>query len=436
MKIISFNKLLLIAKREFTVAIRKKSFLWLTILGPIIFSGLMILPVWMGMNANEKPQLIVCDLSDNQFFKSNFSIPNIDIITIPIDSALAKKTFLDSKIDAILFLNFENLLIYKSSIITKKSFSLSVLPIINTHINLLNKDFLISNLAIEKTTKDTFKTYIEIEHQFINTENSKNSENIKSVLSLSLAILIYFFIIMYGMQVMRSVQEEKSNRIVEIIATSIKPFELMAGKILGVAAVSLTQFMIWLMLTSGVSSCISSNYKLERFSDKNIENTISKMKPIDYKNALEMNQIVAATDEVSVLKTVILFVIYFIFGYLLYASLFAAIGAAVDSESDVQQFLFPITFPLLATFLFAQSIIQNPNSSISFGLSMFPFTSPIAMLVRFPFEISFYEILISIFILIISMFFVLYASSKIYRTGLLLYGKKITFGEMLKWAVK
>jgi ABC-2 type transport system permease protein len=258
---------------------------------------------------------------------------------------------------------------------------------------------------------------------------------------------MYMVVLMFGVQVMRGVFEEKNNRIVEVIISSVKPVELMMGKIIGIALVGLTQFSVWILLSFAILTVVQSQVLPD--DPKAMSEQISRS---------VMNQAQAATDNEDALQAadfteqeqefakifnnlmnvnwpfiLISFFFYFIFGYLLYASVFAAIGSAVDTDSDTQQFMFPIMLPIILGLFVAIGTMENPESSLSFWFSMIPFTSPIVMMARLPFEVPVWEVVASVALLIGTFVAFVYLAARIYRVGILMYGKKVTYKEMWKW---
>ena len=242
--------------------------------------------------------------------------------------------------------------------------------------------------------------------------------------------MIYIFLIVYGAMVMRSVTEEKTNRIVEVLVTSVKPFQLMIGKIIGIGAVGLTQFFLWAILTFGI------NMLLPMFlGDKML--AMQSMQQSQLANTSESTQILMnisnAFNDLAVGRMLFSFVFYFIFGYLFYASQFAAIGAAMTDDSDAQSFTFPVTIPIIISMILMSATLSQPFSSAAFWGSMLPFSSPIIMITRIPFQVPWWEQLLSMFILFICSMGMVYVAAKIYRVGILIQGKKITFKEIGKW---
>jgi ABC-2 type transport system permease protein len=269
----------------------------------------------------------------------------------------------------------------------------------------------------------------------------ENNALLTTAVGFAGGIAIYMFIFLYGVQVMRGVIEEKTNRIVEVIISSVKPFQLMMGKILGIALVGLTQFMLWIVLTFLISSTITTYIAKEKMDAKNVAmslntqqaNGIDKLSDTKEMEKSAMESIMSNMDSINFPLVLTCFVIYFLGGYLLYSALFAAIGAAVDNETETQQFMLPVTIPLILSFVVAQSVITNPESQLSFWFSIIPLTSPVVMMVRVAFGVPTWQLILSISLLILGFIGTTWLAARIYRTGILLYGKKVNYKELSKW---
>ena len=288
-------------------------------------------------------------------------------------------------------------------------------------------------------------------HRTINEAGveEESSTEINTILGLVAGIIVYFFVFMFGSQVMRGVIEEKSNRIVEVIISSIKPVHLMFGKIIGIAFVGLTQFLLWIVLTFVIVTAFQTsqpNLFETKSGSKEITSTTSKSNtPLretsltksdqlsNIKNQDMMNEVTDALKTVNFGVMISMFLFYFMGGYLLYGSLFAAIGSAVDNEADTQQFMLPITIPLIFALVMAQFVTNNPSGPVAFWLSIIPFTSPIIMMIRIPFGVPLPEIILSMTLLVFGFVFTTWLAAKIYRTGILMYGKKVSYRELWKW---
>ena len=269
----------------------------------------------------------------------------------------------------------------------------------------------------------------------VDADGAEESKNVGASTGIGFfgAILIYFFIFMYGVQIMRGVIEEKTSRIVEIIISSVKPFQLMMGKIVGIALVGLTQFLLWSILTGVIYVVVMSVLGID---PSTVSQANEMMEGVDVPGISD-NQLVSSINEIKslpLLQIFISFIFYFLGGYLLYGALLAAVGSAVDSEADTQQFMLPITMPLIFSFVVAQTVMENPDGTMAFWLSIIPFTSPVIMMVRIPFGgVETWELLLSMVLLVLGFLGTTWVAAKIYRTGILMYGKKVTYKELWKW---
>ncbi len=265
----------------------------------------------------------------------------------------------------------------------------------------------------------------------------ESAVEISMVISMLFAFISYFVIFIYGNQVMRGVSEEKSSRIVEVIISSIKPFQLMMGKIVGIALVALTQFILWIILTFGIVTIAQSVIPSTFEQDKLVE-MIENSEANDFVAENEMSdfdfhQILNSVKEQNIGQMLFIFILYFIGGYFLYASFFAAVGSAVDAETDSQQFVLPITIPVIIGLYIAMFAFKVPHSPLAVWASMIPLTSPMVMLARLPFDVPMWEIIVSLIILAASFILSTWFAARIYRTGILMYGKKVTYKELWRW---
>jgi ABC-2 type transport system permease protein len=271
------------------------------------------------------------------------------------------------------------------------------------------------------------------------------STGIAMALAYLLGFLMYMLVFIFGAQVMRGVIEEKTSRVVEVIISSVKPIQLMMGKIIGIALVGLTQFMIWIVLTVGIVGVLKTT-----ILPKSGGSEISQSMP---QNLMSGNQQVAGTSQTAEMSPqvaeftkmfdnamnqpwgliIICFIFYFVTGYLLYASVFAAIGSAVDNETETQQFMLPVTIPIILGLMVAMGTMQNPESPLAFWCSMIPLTAPIVMMARIPFGVPYWQIAVSMIIMLVSFGSFVWMAAKVYRTGILMYGKKTSWKEMWKW---
>ena len=257
---------------------------------------------------------------------------------------------------------------------------------------------------------------------------------VQFILGIILATLIYTFIIMFGGQVMNGVAEEKTNRIIEVIISSVKPFQLMMGKIIGVSLVALTQFVMWILLTGAIYFGFSAAVGITH--PESISSGTVMTQSIDTTDIMSnetIQQVVSIANSIDFGTIILCFIVFFICGYLLYGTLFAAIGSLVDNNTDSQQFTLPVTVPLIVALIASFYIINNPDGQLGLWLSMIPFTSPITMMVRIPFGVPIWQIALSVALLVATFVFMTWFAAKIYRTGILMYGKKLSYKEIFKW---
>lgn len=439
------NKISLIISREYLSRVKKKSFIIMTIVGPLLIAAIMVVPVWLSMQQPEKQKMEVID--ESYLFKGLIPEKKFVHFDYPeISFEMAQATFYDTDYDAILWIA-PNILEGKgiAKIFYKKQIGIATEEYIRTTLNKMMYDVI---LAKNKVDIDIIKS-AEVGSRFeVVTEeltplgtSKKTNTGLYMSLGLGAGILIYMFIFLYGLQVMRGVMEEKTSRIVEVILSSVKPFQLMMGKIIGIALVGLTQFLLWVALTTTLYS-VASVTILKGIDIKQIQQKEEIIKigaDLNYQKMKKIQQPDIITRLMDDFKSVdlgaifICFIFYFLGGYLLYSALFAAVGAAVDSESDTQQFNLPITVPLILSFAVAQYVIQDPSSTLSFWFSIIPITSPIIMMVRLPFGVPPWELALSMGLLIIGFILTTAFAARIYRTGILMYGKKVSWKELGKW---
>lgn len=419
----------------------------MTILGPVLLAGLMIVPVWLAMRDKTDHQVLVLDHSGLFMDK----LPNTKQIKFTYGAEsiqTAKAKLKDGPFDLIMEIKGDALNDTKTTPVLyyKKQPGISVEQYITNTMENVLFDYRLQGDSIDLTKIDKARRPVELLTLKVTEDgkDEKTNTEINMVIGFACAISIYFMIFLYGSQVMRGVIEEKTNRIVEVIVSSVKPFQLMLGKIIGVAFVGLTQFILWIVLTLLIQTTVTTflfkdqiadtakhNSQMEKVMKNDLSAGIDKMDKVESPN--EVIELFNNVNNINISKVLMCFVFYFLFGYLLYAALFAAIGSAVDSEADTQQFILPVTIPLIASFIIAQSIVTDPDSSMAQFFSIFPLTSPIVMMVRLPFDVPVWELALSMFCLIIGFLFFTWVAGKIYRTGILMYGKKPTWRELGKW---
>jgi len=421
----------------------KKSFILLTFLTPILLVAMISAIVYMGTIKDDKiKNIVVVDksglykdvLKNNESYSFQFSDATVD--------ELKKQNEENSDFAALLYISND---LAKDSTAAVMYSDKQVNLELKTYVSgLLNKHIEEQKLAAYNIPN--LKEMVEKSNSDINLKTIKWGEDGKEkeasaelalAIGMITAFIIYMFIVIYGAQVMTGVVQEKTNRIVEVMISSVKPFELMMGKIIGIALVGLTQFMMWMVLTGAIMFGLSSAFANDLDVEKMQQMQELSQKGMQGMPTAEINGQIAdfmtAVNGLDFVQIISLFIVYFLGGYLLYASLFAAIGSAVDNETDTQQFSMPIMLPIIFAIYAGIFSAENPDGPLAFWCSMIPFTSPIVMMVRLPFDVPFWQIALSISILVLSFIGTTWMAGKIYRTGILMYGKKITWQEMWKW---
>lgn len=446
------SNITLIIKREYLTRVRKRSFIVMTILGPILMAALMIVPVVISRMSDGQKTIAVID--EHGWYKgameSDAEVKFIDIKT-PVEEA--KVNLNNGQYDALLVIP-HNDVPNRAYLFTAKQLGLGVKSHIqNTMKFILERHFIEDFCDLSMDTNRSFEANnrIMIDYRTINEKGVEESSftEINTFLGLISGVIIYFFIFLFGSQVMRGVIEEKTSRIIEVIISSVKPIQLMFGKIIGIAFVGLTQFLLWILFTFLIVTAFqtiqpdimsSKNDKQETsvssnnqspFAINDAKNNISA--PAATNKAEIVNELTESLKSINFGVMLLMFLFYFIGGYLLYGSLFAAIGSAVDNEADTQQFMLPITIPLVFALIMAQFVTNNPTGPVAYWLSIIPFTSPIIMMIRLPFGVPIHEIILSMTLLIFGFIFTTWLAAKIYRTGILMYGKKANYKELWKW---
>ncbi len=411
----------------------------MSILGPILIASVYIVPAWLAISGTESQMIEVWD--ESGLFEGKFKNTE-KLIYLYSDRINTESNFSflqNDSIDARLIIppiQLENPEGIK--LLSRYGISAITQSLITNTIEKEIENIKWAQSGIDKKIVDQIKTDIQISIINLGPEESEEEVNTAASTAVGMVagLLVYFFTFLYGAQVMRGVIEEKTNRIVEVIISSVKPFQLMMGKIIGIAGVGLTQLMIWIIL--GIISITISTLVLG-FDQKALVsgNATSIVAQQDIGN---QNEPIPENDFLYALKNTIdypliigSFMFFFLFGYLTYAALFGAIGAAVDSETDTQQFMLPITIPLILSIAMSGAVIANPNGSIAFWLSMFPLTSPVITMIRLPFIGASWELFLSMAIQVIGFLLATWMAAKIYRVGILMYGKKVTYKELTKW---
>lgn len=428
--------LTLIIKREFIAKVRNKSFIVMTFLSPLLFVGLAAFVGYLSTMKSDVKEIVIHD--ESNLFAKDFknseeyhylNLTNVDLKTL-------KDSITSERYEGLIYIpkiEDNKVLASKIQYISNDSPSMSFIEDIE---DVIAQKLTTSNL--QKAGLDTLAIRNAEAEVSINLTKSSGEETVKGLNEIKVGIgaafgyLIMMFIVIYGNMVMRSVIEEKTNRIIEIIISSVKPFQLMMGKIIGTSLAGVLQFTIWAVIGGTLFIVASSLLGIEMGSQTSITPEMMGSANVDAvsKAQLYFNEL----SNLPIATLFISFIIYFIGGYFLYSSIYAAIGAAVDNETDSQQFLLPIILPLmLGVYVGFFSVLSEPHGTVATVFSMIPLTSPIVMLMRIPFGVPWWQLVISVVLLFATFFFVVWFASKIYRVGILMYGKKPTWKELYKW---
>jgi ABC-2 type transport system permease protein len=447
------NKIALIVQREYLSRVRKKSFIIMTVIGPLLFAAFLILPAWLSQVEDTDEKIIAVVEGDEHNEPKPDSLRFFDVIPdkenlkfeyVPASLDALKKILSSSKYYAILYIPYNVLQSETVELYSKKQPSLGI----ELHITESLEKY-IYNLKLRKNNipldvLNSVRTNVAlrtIKLEKDGTFQEQNQQDIRRWIGYICGFMVYFFIFFFGAQVMRGVIEEKTSRIIEVIVSSVKPFQLMMGKIIGVGLVGLTQFLIWIILTFSIVFTLQQAIGFQRSVPDSSELTpesIFESRPVQSVNAppnkaSEFQGYIESFKEVPFLKIFAGFLFYFIGGFILYGSLFAAIGAAVDSETDTQQFMLPVTIPLALSFFIMISAFTNPEGQLAIIFSIIPLTSPVVMMGRIGFDIPLVQIITSMLALVLTFLGTTWLAGKIYRTGILMYGKKVSYKEIWKW---
>ncbi len=437
------NKIWLIIQREFLTRVQKKSFLVATVLVPLIFPAIIGGLIYIMAKEAESAKADKVQVVDEsgKFVFENTKKFTFTSLQMPIEEA--KKAYNETKDFALLYIppfeisKPEGLVIY-----TQENPSIEKVGDLESILEERVRDLKLEEYKIDKETLKSLKTNISLKQINLSDtgEEKASSSGLLYGLGFGLGILIYMFVLIYGIQIMQGVIDEKTSKIVEVIVSSVKPFQLMLGKIIGIASVGVVQFLIWIILITVLSSSVLGYFGLkmpqkqamEQMSKK-FENNEEVKESMDQQNS-KINDLLDNISEIPFTKIAFIFIFYFLGGYLLYGALFAAVGSAVESIQESQQFQFPITLPLLigyfGLFMF---ILRDPHGSISFWLSVIPFTSPVAMVGRIAFGVPTWELVLSMVLLIGGFILTTWIAGRIYRVGILMTGTKVSYKVLAKW---
>lgn len=437
------DKILLILQREYLTRVKKKSFILMTFLAPLLMAGIGFASIYISLyDSDEAYRIMVVDQHPDIFITKLPSSDKLQFINTNMSLDAAKKTFNPDSLYGILYVPAD---IMKNpggiSLFTEKQASLTVTSGIEEIFEKRIEEDKLKAAGIDQELLASTKTSVDL--KTLTLKGEENSAEIASIVAVVCGLLMYSFIFLFAGQVMRGVIEEKSNRIVEVMISSVRPFQLLMGKITGIALVGLTQFLLWIVLTTTLFSTASTllirdpSQLINRqgnFDDGKMDNEALEglgMQPQSGQNPLD--DISEKLSRINFPLILSCFLFFFLGGYLLYSALFAAAGSAVDNETEVQQFMLPLTLPLLLAFMVAQNVMKDPDSQLAFWFSVIPLTSPVVMMVRIAFGVPAWELVLSMVLLMGGFVLTTWIAGKIYRTGILMYGKKITYKELSRW---
>jgi ABC-2 type transport system permease protein len=441
------NKIKIIIKREYLTRVRKKSFIVMTILGPILLCALCVVPVLLQEAEQSRTEIIVVDntaelVNDKSLslFKDKFNSNN-DLAFVYMDNIeTAQRLLKENSCDGVLEIvktndtpPIKSFMYYgdnEPGIKVQEEIKNQLVNILKD--NILRYDYGMSNKEIDWINNPKVDFYTK---NILTGESSFNE--IKTALGGIAGFLIYFFILIFASMMMKSVSEEKVNRIVEVLVSSVKPIQLLLGKLFAIALVGLTQFAMWVVLTfiliSATQVAIPDLFTTPTQEEIMINERVISVDTINAVENGSTNEIIQGLMAINYPLIIVMFLFFFLTGYMLYASIFGAIGSLIDTDTDGQQFILPATIPIIIAIVAMPVVIENPAGSIAFWLSIIPFTSPIIMMIRIPFGVPIWELGLSVILMLIAIAFCIWIAAKIYRTAILLYGKRISYKEIWKW---
>ncbi|MCM1093234.1 MAG: ABC transporter permease [Lachnospiraceae bacterium] len=429
------NRFFLIVEREYKAIVAKKSFILVTLLAPVLMIGLMLVPaLLMDMNSSDARLVSIVDMSGKygKNFKDTDDYKFQVLENTAVNEIKQQYEKADGDIYAILVIPANVETTHQVNIYSDNPVKMSLNNEVEDVLEKSLSDAKISSYDIPGLADIIEKSKISVSvksHTWDEEGESVSSSTLSMIIGMALAMLTYIFVLMYGAMIMSSVVEDKTNRIVEVIVSSCRPLELMLGKIVSIALVGLTQIAVWsVFIGIGLFALSAIGVTSSPADTAQLQGEMAQL-PIS-----EGEEIVQAILGVDWGKLLFIFVLYFIGGYLLYASLFAGFGSAVDQQSDANQFMTPIMMIIILALLIGEGCMQDPDGTLGVICSFIPFTSPIVMMIRLPYDVPAWEIATSVLLLYGTALLFTFFASRIYRTGILMYGRKVTFKELLKWA--
>jgi ABC-2 type transport system permease protein len=433
------NKILLIIQREYITRVLKKSFWISSLLAPVLITAIYAIPIWLAMKDKEVKRVEILD-SSGLWKKSDLVDKELEFVFTSGKEQELKMAFASKGFDAFVSIPEDVLANPKGvHIYSAKNIGMSLKQSVEKLIQNKVRQELLLKAGISSQIYESTQVDIDSKTITVSTDGKETSSSSGGAMILAgiMGFVLYITLLLYGSQVMNGVIEEKSSRIIEVIISSVKPYQLLLGKIIGVGLVGLTQFLLWIVLTIGLTQITG------KFYGEKVQNNLAQIQKIDSEKQSDviskvdeespMSEVSKVLESTNIPMIIAAFLFYFFVGYMLYSSLFAAIGSAVESATEAQQFTFIVMVPIILSFLMAQYTIQDPDSNIAFWASMIPFTSPINMMVRLPYGVPGWELILSMTLLVLGFLGCSWVSARIYRVGILMYGKKVTWKELGKW---
>jgi len=426
------SKILLIIRREYLTRVRKKSFIIMSVIGPLLFGLIGVVPIWLASREGDEKVIEVLD--ESGYFKGK--LEGIGAISFTyLDNTIkeAKEGIGSTNSYGILYIPAIDLDNPQGiTFFAEKNPSIEVQVSIERLLKNEIESIKLDKSGIDKDKLDKIKTNIDLNVINITDKGEKEGDvAVATATGYISAMLIYFFIFLYGVQTLRGVIEEKTSRIVEVIISSVKPFQLMMGKIIGIGAVGLTQLFVWIILTIMIYQGALTFYEVDIYDSRQIE--LADNAPATPTDDADIQQIFAKIDTINFPVLLGTFLFYFLTAYMFYGSLFAAVGSAVDNDADAQQFQLPITLPLILSIMLLPAVLRDPHGDLAFWTSIIPFTAPVVMMMRIPFDPPVWHIILSMVCMVMGFIFTTWLAGRIYRIGILMHGAKVNYKILFKW---
>ncbi len=399
----------------------------------MLFALIWIIPIWL--TTREGDEKIIRILDESGLFKEKLNEEGsikFEYISSNLDKA--KSEVRQSEFYGLLYIPDIDIDDPRGIVFFAESNpSIEVIGTLERKLKFEIENIKLKRSELDKETIDGLKANVNIKSINMTDSGEKTSSAaVATIVGYISALLIYFFIFFYGIMILKGVIEEKTNRIIEVIVSSVRPFQLMMGKIIGVGAVGLTQFLIWVILTALITNGLGAYFNVSRYAEPSQTEVVDSS--VTYSEEDEfLTEVFSSIDSINIPQLVFFFLIYFLGAYLLYGALFAAVGSAVDNDTDAQQFQLPITIPLIFSIVVLAAILKDPHGSLAFWLSMIPLTSPIIMMMRLPFGVPAWELILSILLLVLGFLFATWLAARIYRIGILIHGTKVNYRTLWKW---